>query len=193
MSVRYHFRDYNRVQSVRRLEAGQSFTTVAAAMGVSKSVISRFKKVAKGVNALRKHAGSRGRNTTPFKERYVTFVAKKNRNFNPGQIATYVATAISTHVSARTISRRLFLRLTFNLYARKPVRCNSLQPHHRRKRLRRCKDMLVRITKIALEGYSPANIFSVQQVILFTNYCVESVEHIMYKRLFVNMIGTAQV
>ncbi|KAF8790972.1 hypothetical protein HNY73_005911 [Argiope bruennichi] len=42
-----------------RLEAGQSVTTVAVAMGVSKSVISRLKKAAEGGNALQKHAGGR--------------------------------------------------------------------------------------------------------------------------------------
>ncbi|GFV90073.1 DDE_3 domain-containing protein [Trichonephila clavipes] len=36
-----------------------------------------------------------------------TLVAKRNRNFTPGQIPAKLATANSTHLSARTISRRL--------------------------------------------------------------------------------------
>ncbi|GFY28584.1 hypothetical protein TNCV_4150151 [Trichonephila clavipes] len=39
MSTRHHLSDYDRRQAVGRLEADQSVTTVAAAMGVSKSVI----------------------------------------------------------------------------------------------------------------------------------------------------------
>ncbi|GFW23215.1 hypothetical protein TNCV_3803151 [Trichonephila clavipes] len=41
-------------------------------------------KTAKGGNVLRKHAGSRGRNTTPLEDRYVALVAKRNSNFTPG-------------------------------------------------------------------------------------------------------------
>lgn len=133
MSARHHLSAYDRGRAVGRLEAGQSVTTVAAAMGVSKSVISRLKKAAEGGNALRKHAGGRGRNTTPSEDRYVALVAKRHRNFTPRQIAANLATATGTHVSARTISRRLN---QVGLYARKPVRCIPLQPRHRRERLR---------------------------------------------------------
>ncbi|KAF8782316.1 hypothetical protein HNY73_012615 [Argiope bruennichi] len=62
MSARHHLSAYPR----GRLEAGQSVTTKAAAIGVSKSVISRLKKTAEGGNALQKHAGGRDRNTTPL-------------------------------------------------------------------------------------------------------------------------------
>ncbi|GFV48491.1 hypothetical protein TNCV_2395561 [Trichonephila clavipes] len=76
-------------------------------MGVSKSVILRLKKATEGGNALRKHAGSRGRNITPLEDRYVALVAKRNRNFTPIQIAANLATATHSHVSAKTISRGL--------------------------------------------------------------------------------------
>ncbi|GFS97257.1 hypothetical protein TNCV_1824281 [Trichonephila clavipes] len=56
MSARHRLSDYDRERAVKRLEAGQSVTTVTAAMGVSKSIISRLKKVAEGGNALRNHA-----------------------------------------------------------------------------------------------------------------------------------------
>ncbi|GFX12645.1 hypothetical protein TNCV_3157661 [Trichonephila clavipes] len=61
MSARHHFSSYDCGQEVERLEACQSVTIVAAAMGVSKSVYSRLKKSAECRNALKKHAvGLRG-------------------------------------------------------------------------------------------------------------------------------------
>ncbi|GFW68329.1 hypothetical protein TNCV_2263191 [Trichonephila clavipes] len=72
-----------------------------------RSVISRFKKVAEGGNALRSHAEGQSRYTTPLEDRYVALGAKWNRNFTPGRIAANLATATGMHVSARTISRQL--------------------------------------------------------------------------------------
>ncbi|KAF8781378.1 Neutral ceramidase like protein [Argiope bruennichi] len=79
---------------------GQGVTTSAAAIGVPKSVISRLKKDAEGGNALKKHAGGRGRNTTTLEDSYVSLMAKRNRNLTPGQTAANLATASRTHVSA---------------------------------------------------------------------------------------------
>ncbi|KAF8785899.1 hypothetical protein HNY73_011391 [Argiope bruennichi] len=107
MSARYHLSAYDCGRAIGRLEAGQSVTTVAAAMGVSKSVASRIKKAAEGRNALQKHAGGRGGNTTLLEDRYVALMSKRNRNLTPGQIAANLATATGTHVSARIISLRL--------------------------------------------------------------------------------------
>ncbi|GFX05799.1 hypothetical protein TNCV_5089891 [Trichonephila clavipes] len=61
MSERHHLSNYDRGRVVERLEAGQSITTVAAAMGESKSVISRLKKAAEGINVLRNYTGDRER------------------------------------------------------------------------------------------------------------------------------------
>ncbi|GFV36117.1 hypothetical protein TNCV_4964651 [Trichonephila clavipes] len=69
----------NRERAVGRLEKGQSVSTVAAALGVSQSVISRLKEVAEGGNTLRNDAEDQGRNTTPLED--VTLMAKRNRNF----------------------------------------------------------------------------------------------------------------
>lgn len=88
MSVRHHLSAYDRGRAVGRLEAGQSVTQVATAMGVSKSVISRLKKAAEGGNALRKHAGGRGKSTTSQEDRYISLIAKRNRHLTPGQIAS---------------------------------------------------------------------------------------------------------
>ncbi|KAF8771589.1 hypothetical protein HNY73_018989 [Argiope bruennichi] len=80
MLARHHLSTYDRGRAVGRLEAGQSVTTVVSSMGVSKSVISGLKKAAEGGNALQKHAGGRGRNTTSLEDRYVTLVAKRKFN-----------------------------------------------------------------------------------------------------------------
>ncbi|GFV80130.1 hypothetical protein TNCV_1476931 [Trichonephila clavipes] len=60
--------------------------------------------IKEGGNALQKQPRGHGRNTTPLEGHNVALVAKRNRNFTPGQIAAYVATTIDTHISARTIS-----------------------------------------------------------------------------------------
>ncbi|KAF8771934.1 hypothetical protein HNY73_019297 [Argiope bruennichi] len=85
MSARYHLSAYD-CGLCLRLEAGQSAITIAAATSVSKSVISRIKKADEGGNALQKHAGDRGRSTTPLGDSYVALMAKRNRNLTPGQI-----------------------------------------------------------------------------------------------------------
>ncbi|GFW48576.1 hypothetical protein TNCV_4241571 [Trichonephila clavipes] len=78
MSTRHHLSECDRQRAVGRLEAGQSVTTVDAAMCVSKSVISLLKKAVESGNALRKHAGGRCRNITSLENRYVALVAKRN-------------------------------------------------------------------------------------------------------------------
>ncbi|KAF8790444.1 hypothetical protein HNY73_005463 [Argiope bruennichi] len=109
MSSRYHLSAYYCGRAVGWLEAGQSVTTVAVAMGVSKSVISRIKKAAEGGNALQKHAGGRCRNTTPLGDRYVALMAKRNGNLTPGQIAANIATATDSLPSKNGFLLRAFI------------------------------------------------------------------------------------
>ncbi|GFX28805.1 hypothetical protein TNCV_4250441 [Trichonephila clavipes] len=89
-------------------------------MSVSKSIISRLKKVTDGENALRNDAKGQGRNAIPLEDRYVAFIAERKRNFTPSRIAASLATTTGTHVSARPISRRVN---QFGLYARNTVHC----------------------------------------------------------------------
>ncbi|GFX09368.1 hypothetical protein TNCV_1887811 [Trichonephila clavipes] len=103
-ATKLHLKDYDRGRAVGRLEAGQNITIIAAAMSVSKSVISKLKKVAEGGNTLQKHAGRCSRNNTPLEEHYVSLVTKRDRNFTPGQVAANLITVTGTNVSARTIS-----------------------------------------------------------------------------------------
>ncbi|GFY26227.1 adhesion G protein-coupled receptor B2 [Trichonephila clavipes] len=84
---------YDRRRADVRFDAGQNVTTVAAAVGV----ISVLKKTCENGNALRKYTGDCGRNTKPLEEHYAAFVAKRNRNFSPCQIAGNPATTNGTH------------------------------------------------------------------------------------------------
>ncbi|KAF8785640.1 hypothetical protein HNY73_011155 [Argiope bruennichi] len=109
MPERHHLRVYDRGRAVGQLEVSQSVTTAAAAMAVSKSIISRLKKAVEGGNALQKHAGDRGRNTTPLEDRYIALVAKRNRNLTPGQIAANLATVterVQAHNSRTSVIQR---------------------------------------------------------------------------------------
>ncbi|GFT24466.1 hypothetical protein TNCV_3252841 [Trichonephila clavipes] len=74
MSARHHLSDYDR----GRLEAGQSVTTAAAALDVSKSVISRLKKERKYFEkacqwAWSKHHTSRGSLCSPCSKKEQKF------------------------------------------------------------------------------------------------------------------------
>ncbi|GFV43631.1 transposable element Tcb2 transposase [Trichonephila clavipes] len=80
------------------------------------------------------------------------------------------------HVSARTISRRLN---QVGLYARKLVHSISLQPRHRRERLRWCKEHVCwdhqNWSKLM---FSDDSRFSVTSVILAINYRGESTKFV---------------
>ena len=95
------FYDYGRV--IGWLVAGLSVTTIATAIGVSKSVISLVKKNADGGNAMQKHADGCRRIITSPENQCVSLVAKRNRNATPRQIAADIAIATGMHVSARVI------------------------------------------------------------------------------------------
>lgn len=79
ISAKHYLNAYDRERVVGELEAGQSVTTMARVMGVSKSVISRLKTADEGGNAVRKYACGGGRNITPQEYRYVPIVAKKEQ------------------------------------------------------------------------------------------------------------------
>ncbi|GFV78893.1 hypothetical protein TNCV_4079931 [Trichonephila clavipes] len=105
MPVGHHLSDDERGRAVGSLEAGQSVTTVAVAMGVSKSVISRLRKLLKVEKLYESLLGVVVGTPHLLEDLYVVLVPIRNRNLIPGQIAANLATTIGTHVSARAISR----------------------------------------------------------------------------------------
>ncbi|GFX41610.1 hypothetical protein TNCV_3110061 [Trichonephila clavipes] len=105
MSARHHLSDCYRIRVVERLETDQNVTTVAAENQKS---------------CFQNHAEGQGRKIVTLEDRHVALVAKRNRNFSPGRIASNLATVTGTHVSARVISRRLN---QVGLLERKPFCC----------------------------------------------------------------------
>ena len=78
---------------------------------------------------MQKQVGGCARITTPQEDRYISLVAKRNRNATPSrQIVADLAVTTGTHISAGTVSLQLN---KVCLYARKPVRCISFQPCYR--------------------------------------------------------------
>ncbi|GFV37236.1 hypothetical protein TNCV_2278101 [Trichonephila clavipes] len=69
-------------------------------------------------------------------------------------MAANLETATGTHAAARTISRRLN---QVGLYARKPVRCIPVQPHHRQERLRWLNISVALFSYARAFGYGPRN------------------------------------
>ncbi|GFV35771.1 hypothetical protein TNCV_913611 [Trichonephila clavipes] len=83
MSARHHLNDCDHGRAVGRLEAGQSVTTIAVAMGVSKSVTSRLKTFKVKVEWLWGCLpGSRGRSTTSLEDCYIAPRGKKEQKFH---------------------------------------------------------------------------------------------------------------
>lgn len=108
MSVRHHFSPFDRGRAIEWFEIGKSITYAVRVMGVSKSVISRIKKSAGVGNAMGKHVGGRGSNTTPQKDRYVSLVAK--RNCSVCKVCSYLARS-QIHSSSEELLCRLFVAL----------------------------------------------------------------------------------
>ena len=96
-----------------------------------------IKNAAEDANDLQKHANGRRRIIAPQEDRYVSLMAKRNRNATPNQIAADLVVAFGTHVYDRAI---LFQLNQVCFYARKPVRYISLQSRHRWGRLYWCKE-----------------------------------------------------
>ncbi|GFV69386.1 transposable element Tcb2 transposase [Trichonephila clavipes] len=80
MARRNHLDDCTRGRMIRKLEEGRTVTSVAAEVGINKSVISRARKAFQttGTN-VRKVGGGRPRTTTAGDDRYIILQAKRGR------------------------------------------------------------------------------------------------------------------
>ncbi|KAF8787337.1 NFU1 iron-sulfur cluster scaffold like protein [Argiope bruennichi] len=113
MSARHHLSAYDLGRAVGQLEAGQSVTTVAATMGVSKSVISRLKKATEGGNALQKHAGDREGKFLNREKNY--FLEIRETPYNMASIVRrfcfsskqYLFSSLQPHKTPKTLNRYL--------------------------------------------------------------------------------------
>ncbi|GFX47088.1 transposable element Tc1 transposase [Trichonephila clavipes] len=80
MSSRHHIDDFMRGQIIGKIEEGRKITDVVREFDIAHSVVSRLWKSFKTTGMCsRRHGGSRVRNTTPTKDRYIVLSAKRNR------------------------------------------------------------------------------------------------------------------
>ncbi|GFW81903.1 transposable element Tc1 transposase [Trichonephila clavipes] len=111
-SVRRHLDAFTRGRIIGKLEEGRSVTSEAADSG-------------------------RPRGTTPADDRYIVLQARRNRRQTAGEIARHTAQATGRPISRFTVARRLH---SGGLFARRPVRCVTLTPAHRRRRSLWCRE-----------------------------------------------------
>ncbi|GFY10734.1 transposable element Tcb2 transposase [Trichonephila clavipes] len=79
----------------------------------------------------------RPRGATPANDRYIVLQARRNRRQTAGEIARHTTQATGRPISRFTVARRLH---GGGLFARRPVRCVSLTPAHRRRRSLWCRE-----------------------------------------------------
>ncbi|GFW73027.1 HTH_Tnp_Tc3_2 domain-containing protein [Trichonephila clavipes] len=87
--------------------------------------------------AIRGFSSGRPRGTTPADDRYIVLQARRNRRQTAGEIARHTTQATGRPISRFTVARRL---RGGGLFARRPVRCVSLTPAHRRRRSLWCRE-----------------------------------------------------
>ncbi|GFX49790.1 transposable element Tc1 transposase [Trichonephila clavipes] len=114
-SVRRHLDAFTRGRIIAELEEGRSVTRTA----------------------IRGFSSGRPRGTTLADDRYIVLQAKRNRRQTAGEIARHTIQATGRPISRFTVARRLH---GGGLFARRPVRCVSLTPAHRRRRSLWCRE-----------------------------------------------------
>ncbi|GFS90416.1 transposable element Tcb2 transposase [Trichonephila clavipes] len=84
MARRYHLDDFTRGRMIGKLEEGRTVTSVAAELGINKSVISRAWKAFQTTGTtVKKVGGGRPRTTTAGDDRYIILQAKRGRRQSP--------------------------------------------------------------------------------------------------------------
>ncbi|GFX20794.1 transposable element Tcb1 transposase [Trichonephila clavipes] len=136
-SVRRSLDAFTRGRIIGKLEEGRSVTSVAAKFGIAHSIVSRLWRPFQTTDtAIRGFSSGRPRGTTPADEWYIVLQARRNRRKTVGEIS-----------GAR--HRRLDDRYRVlpwpedyggGLFARRPVRCVTLTPAHRRRRSLWCRE-----------------------------------------------------
>ncbi|GFV04685.1 transposable element Tcb1 transposase [Trichonephila clavipes] len=98
-------------------------------------IIGKLGKAA--VTAIRGFSSGRPRGTTPADDRYIVLQARRNRRKTAGEIARHTTKATGRPISRFTVARTLH---DGGLFARRPVRCVTLTPAHRRRRSLWCRE-----------------------------------------------------
>ncbi|GFV49759.1 transposable element Tcb2 transposase [Trichonephila clavipes] len=138
MARRNHLDDFTRGRLIGKLQEGRTVTSVAAELGINKSVASRAWKAFQTTGtSVRKVGGGRPRMTTAKDDRYIILQAKRGRRLSASIIAKQLSTATGRQVSWFTVAKRLHKG---GLFTRRPERCLPLNVHHRRHRLQWCRE-----------------------------------------------------
>ncbi|GFV25786.1 transposable element Tcb2 transposase [Trichonephila clavipes] len=107
---------------------------VADAVGVARSVVARLWNRFQETGNVRCRPGAgRPRATTSTDDRYIQLTARRNRTENATQLQRQLLLATGRRVSSQTARNRLH---EGGLYARRPMVCIPLTPHHRAARRR---------------------------------------------------------
>ena len=129
----------NRNIAIGRIQAGESFGTVARHLNVHRTTISRLWNRYRQFHATEDRPRSgRPRITTPAQDHFIRLTHLRNRQATPTVTATQVPGM--RRVSAQTIRNRLS---EGNLRARRPCVGPVLRRQHRRQRLRWCTNVRV--------------------------------------------------
>ncbi|GFY23916.1 transposable element Tc3 transposase [Trichonephila clavipes] len=129
--VRRHLDAFTRDRIIGKLEEGRSVTSVASEFGIAHSIVSRlWRQFQTTGTAIRGFSSGRPRGTTPADDRYIVLQARRNRRQIAGEIARHTTQATGRPISLFTVARRLHRG---GLFARRPVRCVTLPPAHRRR------------------------------------------------------------
>ncbi|GFU64124.1 transposable element Tcb2 transposase [Trichonephila clavipes] len=119
---------------IGRLESGQTQRSVTDTVGVARSVVARMWNRFKETGNVRRRPGAgRPRATTSSYDRYIQLTARRNRTENATQLQRQLLLATGRRVSSQTARNRLH---EGGLYARRPMVCIPLTPHHRAARRR---------------------------------------------------------
>ncbi|GFT57622.1 transposable element Tcb2 transposase [Trichonephila clavipes] len=137
-SVRRHLDAFTRGRIIGTLEEGLSVTSVAAEFGIAHSIVSRhWGQFQTTGTAIRGFSSGRPRGTTTTDDQYIVLHARRNRRQTAGEIARHTTQATGRPISRFTVARRLH---GGGLFARRPVRCVSLTPAHRRRGSLWCRE-----------------------------------------------------
>ncbi|GFT06453.1 transposable element Tcb2 transposase [Trichonephila clavipes] len=119
---------------IGRLESGQTQRSVADTVGVARSVVARMWNRFKETGNVRRRPGAgRPRATTSSYDRYIQLTARRNRTENATQLQRQLLLVTGRKVSSQTARNRLH---EGGLYARRPMVCIPMTPHHRAARRR---------------------------------------------------------
>ncbi|GFS71150.1 transposable element Tc3 transposase [Trichonephila clavipes] len=130
-SFRRHLDAFTRGRIIGKLEEGRSVTSVASEFGIAHCIVSRlWRQFQTTGTAIQGFSSGRQRGTTLADDRYIVLQARGNRRQTAGEIARHTTHATGRPISRFTVARRLH---GGGLFARRPVRCVTLTPAHRRR------------------------------------------------------------